>query len=76
MRRELRTSRYAKLRKRLAQARVERGMTQLQLAEALRRPQSFVSKVAGGERRLDVVEFLDICRAVGLSASALIAEVE
>jgi transcriptional regulator with XRE-family HTH domain len=51
-------------------------MTQIDLASALRRPQSFVSKYEGGERRLDVVEFLDICRAIGVSASSLISQLE
>ncbi|MGE0769303.1 MAG: XRE family transcriptional regulator, partial [Hyphomicrobiaceae bacterium] len=28
-------------------------------------PQSFVAKVEGGERRLDVLEFLDVVDAIG-----------
>lgn len=39
-------------------------MTQQQLADLLRRPQSFVAKVEGNERRLDIVEFPHICRAL------------
>jgi transcriptional regulator with XRE-family HTH domain len=35
------------------------------LAERLRRPQSFVAKYEGGERRLDVIEFITISRALG-----------
>ncbi|UQS68193.1 hypothetical protein [Mesorhizobium sp. B283B1A] len=30
------------------------------MAEQLGRPQSFVAKYEGGERRLDVIEFLDV----------------
>ena len=33
------------------------GMTQAELARRLGRPQSYVAKCEGGERRLDVVEF-------------------
>jgi transcriptional regulator with XRE-family HTH domain len=64
------------LRRLLTTARLEREMTQLELAAALRRPQSFVSKYEGGERRLDVIEFLDICRALGVSASSLMSQLE
>lgn len=45
----------------LIEARKNAQMTQSQLAELLSRPQSFVSKYERGERRLDVIEFLEIC---------------
>ena len=41
----------------LRDARIEKGITQVKLAEALGRPQSFIAKVENGERKLDVVEF-------------------
>jgi hypothetical protein len=44
--------------------RKEAGMTQEQLAEKLGRPQSFVAKVEIGERRLDVVEFVEMAKAM------------
>jgi transcriptional regulator with XRE-family HTH domain len=53
-----------KLRQRLVTARKKAGLTQTQLAQQLRRPQSFVSKYEAGERRLEVVEFVQICRIV------------
>ena len=37
-------------------------MTQQDLADRLKRPQSFVAKYENGERRLDVVEFLQIAK--------------
>ena len=46
-------------------ARKKAGLTQQQLADRLRKPQSFVAKFEGGERRLDVVEFLTIVKAIG-----------
>lgn len=46
-------------------ARKKAGLTQQQLAVKLKRPQSFVAKYEGGERRIDVVEFIEICRAIG-----------
>lgn len=49
----------------MAQARDNAGLTQEKLAKRLGRPQSFVAKYERGERRLDVVEFLWVARALG-----------
>ncbi len=46
-------------------ARRKAGLTQQDVAKRLQKPQSFVAKYEGGERRLDVVEFLAIVRAIG-----------
>src|SRR5260370_11306291 len=46
-------------------ARKAAGLTQQALALRLKKPQSFVAKYEGGERRLDVVEFITIARALG-----------
>jgi cyanate lyase len=55
----------AKLRELLIAARKKAGLTQQDVAERLGRPQSFVAKYEGGERRLDVVEFVQVAVAVG-----------
>lgn len=57
-------SSYQRLTKALAQARRDAGLTQVDVASKLRRPQSFVSKYEQGERQLDVVEFVAVCRAL------------
>ena len=49
----------------LAEARRKAGLTQHEVARRLRRPQSFVAKYEGGERRLDVIEFLSVSAALG-----------
>ncbi|WP_439364435.1 helix-turn-helix domain-containing protein [Bradyrhizobium sp. DASA03005] len=36
------------------------------MAKKLGRPQSFIAKYEGGERRIDVVEFVAIARALGV----------
>jgi transcriptional regulator with XRE-family HTH domain len=53
-------------------ARKNAGLTQHELAKRLRKPQSFVAKYEGGERRIDVVEFLAIVRAMGADPVHLI----
>jgi transcriptional regulator with XRE-family HTH domain len=49
----------------LVEARKKAGVTQTDLAEKLGRPQSFVAKYEGRERRLDVAEYLQIARELG-----------
>ena len=48
--------------RRLLAARTEAGLTQVQVATALREHQSFVSKCESGERRVDVVELAAFAR--------------
>jgi len=52
---------------RLRQARVDAGMTQAQVARALSKPQSFISKCEAGERRIDVIELARFARLYGRS---------
>lgn len=56
---------YAALLDTLVQARKDAGLTQFELASRLGRPQPFVSYFERGERRVDVVEFCIIARAIG-----------
>ena len=46
----------------LRAARSESGLTQVQVAKSLRKPQSWVSKSESGERRLDPVELCELAR--------------
>ena len=66
---------YALLRARLAEARKAAGLTQQELADRIGRPQSFIAKMEGGERSLDVVEFVAIARIIGLDTNSLIEAV-
>jgi len=56
---------YKRFLTRLRQARTEAGLTQTDVAARLRRPQSFVSKIESGERRVDVVELAELARLYG-----------
>lgn len=57
-------------------ARKRADLTQSELAERLGKPQSFVSKYESGERRLDVLEFLDVTRALGIDPCRLLRKIE
>ena len=52
------------------------GLRQVDLAAKLGRPQSFVSKYESGERRLDVLELNEICKALHVSLTEVIIRVE
>jgi transcriptional regulator with XRE-family HTH domain len=58
----------------LVAAREKAGLTQQQLADRLDRHQSFVAKYEGGERRIDVIEFLAITRALEADAARMVRE--
>ncbi len=62
------TRKHDQFRRMLVRARKEAGLTQVELAKLLSRPQSFVSKFERGERRLDIVEFFEVAHAIGFEA--------
>ena len=70
------TKQYRRFRTLLIQARKTAGLTQAELAEQLKRPQSFVSKMERGERRLDVIEFLEVARVLRLDVAAFLHKLD
>jgi len=56
---------YGRLREKLKAARMEAGLTQAQVAHLVGRPQSFVSKIEVGERRVDFIEMQVFARVYG-----------
>jgi transcriptional regulator with XRE-family HTH domain len=73
MQKTLRSKDHERLLGLLVAARRNAGLNQETLAEALGRPQSFVAKYEGGERRIDVIEFVTIARALGADPVKLLA---
>lgn len=47
---------YKDIIERLKTARIEAGFSQQEIADKLGKPQSYISKIESGERRLDVAE--------------------
>jgi transcriptional regulator with XRE-family HTH domain len=70
------TERHRKLRELLVAQRKAAGLTQTGLAVRLGKPPSYVAKYEPGERRLDVLEFLDIAAAIGFDPSGLLRALE
>ncbi len=58
----------------LADARRVAGLTQAEVAERLGLRQQYVSKYESGERRLDVIEFLDAAEALGLDGISMLQQ--
>jgi transcriptional regulator with XRE-family HTH domain len=64
MRKSVHTRAYKALCERLVAARRKAELTQTELARILGRQQSFVAKYEGGERRIDVIELIEITTAL------------
>jgi hypothetical protein len=60
----------------LKQARLNAGLTQVDVAKRIGRPQSFVSNFESGERRIDVAEFLFLCRVYNVDPRSLIESIQ
>lgn len=75
MGRTLRSPGHLALMEALKQARKDAELTQAELADRLERPQSFVAKYENGERRIEVVEFVYITAAIGISGKEVLEAV-
>jgi transcriptional regulator with XRE-family HTH domain len=50
-------------------------LTQRDLAALLKRPNSFVGRIEAGERRVDVIEFIEIARVMGVDPGQLFSKI-
>jgi transcriptional regulator with XRE-family HTH domain len=60
----------------IRRTREAKGITQIALADKLAVPQSFVSKVETGERRLDILELRAVCLALGVPLKKFVQALE
>jgi len=60
----------------LKQLRVEASLRQVDLAEKLYKPQSYISKYESGEKNLDVLELKEICKALNIELSVFVEMLE
>ena len=65
-----------KLQRLLRDLREAKQLRQEDVAEALEVPQSFVSKVESGERRLDILELREVCEVLGVSLTKFCKQLE
>ena len=76
MSRSVHTAKYDRLRAILVQARKAQGLSQAALAKKLDRVQTFVSKYERGERRLDIVEFLEVAATLRIDPHKVIRQLQ
>ena len=76
MTRSIFTERYRHFRLFLKQKRKDRNLTQWELAKQLNMPLSFVGKYEQGERRLDVIELMDIAEALDFDPTEVFVELK
>ena len=74
MLRSRRSPRQVRLQQFLVSARTAAGLTQEEVARRLRQPQSFVSRYETGERRLDLIELIEVSDAIGFDLRKVVEE--
>lgn len=67
---------HTKFLRHLRELRLRAGLRQSDVADALGRPQSYVSKYESGEKNLDVFELVAICRVLDVPVTEIIAWIE
>jgi transcriptional regulator with XRE-family HTH domain len=72
VRKAIHDPRYLELVARLRSAREQSGISQTQLAARLGKPQSYISKVENGEKRLDIIETMTLCIALNIGLEQLL----
>lgn len=70
----LRSPQHRALISAIVEARKAAGMSQREFAAKLRRTNNFVWRVEAGERRVDVLEFIEIARAAGVNPAKLFSK--
>lgn len=76
MTRSIFTERYRHLRRFLKQKRKDKNLTQWELARQLNMPLSFVGKYEQGERRLDIIELMDIAEVLDFDPAEVFVELK
>lgn len=70
----LRSRRHRALCAALAVARKTAGLSQHELAVRLKTSQTVIARIEIGERRIDVIEFIDLARALRIDPREVLAQ--
>lgn len=69
-------SEYLVLLRRMRALRIMAGLTQVELSRALERPQSYISDIERGSRRMDLLQLREFCNACGQTLTKFVSEFE
>ena len=72
MKKSIHDQRYMELIAKLRSFRKKKLLSQAELAAKMGKPQSFIAKVESCERRVDLIETIELCIAIGISISDII----
>ena len=72
----LRSPRQEALRAFLVHERKKAGLTQADVSSKLGQYQSFIARIESGQRRIDVIELLDLAKAIGFKPRAILKQLE
>ena len=75
MAKSLHTPEYEKFRLYLLNIRESRQLSQAEVAARLNSHQSFIAKYERGERRIDVIEFIRICKALDIDPQNALSDI-
>ena len=67
---------YHRIIARLRSKREEKGLSQFQLSQILNVPQPYISRIETCERRIDILELMNICEALGISFIDFVREID
>lgn len=70
----LHTPKYTQFLEQLRQLRLQQRVSQVELSRRLGKPQQYVSRCEVGERRLDAVELIEWCDALGADVNAFLVD--
>jgi HTH-type transcriptional regulator/antitoxin HipB len=76
MSKTLHSDRHKRLAELLVEKRKLAGMTQAAVAKALGRHQPFVANLEMGDRRIDVIELLDLAQVLGFDPNEVISQLQ
>ncbi len=65
----IQTKEYAYFVEKLRKARIEAGLTQVQVAKKIGRPQSHISNIESGQQRVDIIELKRFAKLYGKEIS-------
>ncbi|ESY13616.1 MULTISPECIES: helix-turn-helix domain-containing protein [unclassified Mesorhizobium] len=76
MAKTLHSDRHRRLAQLLTEKRKQAGLTQAAVAKALDRHQPFIANIENADRRVDLIEFLDLAKVVGFDPYEVLQQIE